>query len=506
VSGVSARGVSKSFPTVKALAEADFDLPPGQVHAIVGENGAGKSTLAKILAGVYVADAGEIRIDDKPVNFRRRQDAIAAGIGFLPQTLSLVAALNLVENDVLGARGVRADLASARAKLAAAAERTGIAVPLDVPTGRLSLVERQMGELLVALAQDARFLLLDEPTSMLGPREVERLIRCVRDLAAGGVGVGLVTHRISEVLGSADIVTVLRGGRVVHHGAADALDAGSLARLMIGERSLAVRRSEGSRSASARLTATDIVFAEDDITVLDGVSVAVAGGEILGIAGVAGAAQPALAAILAGTQRPMRGRVFLDDAEITGAAARALRRGLAYIPDERAAGIVPALNVAANASLLRLAEPSFRIGGLRRPREEARYGATLCQRFAVNPPAPSLRASGLSGGNQQKLLLGRELDRAPAAIVAHSPTQGLDLAAMAACHNALIEAAGRGAAVIVISADLDELIAVADRIAVLSAGRIVDEVDLKSEGFDAARIGRAMAVGQHTAAAELIDA
>jgi general nucleoside transport system ATP-binding protein len=228
VTTLSASALAKSFGTVRALADADFELRPGEVHAIVGENGAGKSTLAKIVAGVYQADAGEISIDGRLATFRRRQDAIAAGIGFLPQTLSLVGALSLVENDLLGQKRLRADLGGARTKLAAAAERTGISVPLDVPTGRLSLVERQMGELLVALAQDARFLLLDEPTSMLGPCEVERLVRCLRDLAAGGVGVGLVTHRISEVIGSADRVTVLRGGRVVHHGPASALDAAAI--------------------------------------------------------------------------------------------------------------------------------------------------------------------------------------------------------------------------------------------------------------------------------------
>jgi ABC-type uncharacterized transport system ATPase subunit len=496
VTALSASGLTKSFATLQALADADFELRPGEVHAIVGENGAGKSTLAKILAGVYQADAGEIRVDGQQTSFRRRHDAIAAGVGFLPQTLSLVGALTLVENDVLGQKRVRADLSGARNKLETAAKRTGIAVPLDIPTSRLTLVERQMGELLVALAQDARFLLLDEPTSMLGPREVERLIRCVRDLAAGGVGVGLVTHRISEVIGSADRVTVLRGGRVVHRGSAKELDAAAIAHLMIGERAIAVHRSDLRRSGRERLVASGLSLIEDGAKILDDVSVSVMGGEIVGVAGVAGAAQPALSSILAGTRRPTGGRVLLDGADITGSAGYATRLGLAYVPDERAAGLVPELTVATNASLLRLSERSFRRAGLRRPRAEMRYGATVCGRFGVRPPSPGLRANGLSGGNQQKLLLGRELDRNPIVIVAHSPTQGLDIAATAAAHNALIDAAARGAAVIVISPDLDELIAMADRIVVLSAGKIVDALDLRSEPFDAARIGRAMAVGQ----------
>jgi general nucleoside transport system ATP-binding protein len=496
VTSLSASDLTKSFGAVQALADVDFMLRPGEVHAIVGENGAGKSTLAKILSGVYQADAGEVRVDGRPATFRRRQDAIAAGIGFLPQTLSLVGALTLVENDLLGQKHLRADLTGARRKLAAAVKRTGITVPLDVPTGRLTFVERQMGELLVALAQDARFLLLDEPTSMLGPREVERLIRCVRDLAAGGVGVGLVTHRISEVIGSADWVTVLRSGHVVHHGSAKELDAASIAYLMIGERAISVDRTDSQHDGHERVRASALSFIEDGVKILDDVSISVRSGEIVGVAGVAGAAQPVLSSILAGALHSTGGRVLLCGTDITGSASRAAELGLAYIPDERAAGIVPELSVATNASLLRLSEPSFQRAGLRRTRAEMRYGAEVCGRFGVQPPSPGLRANSLSGGNQQKLLLGRELNNNPSVIVAHSPTQGLDIAATAAAHNTLIAAAQRGAAVIVISPDLDELIAIADRIVVLSAGKIVDELDLRTEPFDAARIGRAMAVGQ----------
>ena len=303
---LSAIGLTKSFGTVQALADADFELRPGEVHAIVGENGAGKSTLAKILAGVYQADAGEIRIDGQPMSFRRRQDAIAAGVGFLPQSPVAGRRADVGRERSSRTKAPACGFEGARSKLAAAAKRTGIAVPLDVPTGRMTLVERQMGELLVALAQDARFLLLDEPTSLLGPREVERLIRCVRDLAAGGVGIGLVTHRISEVIGGADRVTVLRGGHVVHHGRQE-LDAASIAHLMIGERAITVQRADLRRGGRERLVASGLSFIEDDVMILDDVSISVVGGEIFGVAGVAGAAQPALSSILAGTRRPTAG-------------------------------------------------------------------------------------------------------------------------------------------------------------------------------------------------------
>jgi simple sugar transport system ATP-binding protein len=265
---------------------------------------------------------------------------------------------------------------------------------------------------------------------------------------------------------------------------------------MIGERTNAVRRKEAQSDGAARLTARALTVIEDDVKILDDVSLSVGGGEIVGVAGVAGSAQPALSSILAATRRPTTGHVFLGEKEITGRAGYANSLGLSFIPDERAAGIVLDLPVGTNASLLRLTSHAFQRAGLRRPRTEMCYGAEVCRRFGVRPPRPELLANSLSGGNQQKLLLGRELDREPAVIVAHSPTQGLDIAATAAAHNSLIEAATRGAAVVVISPDLDELIAIADRIFVLSAGRIVDEMDLRTEPFDAARVGRAMAIGQ----------
>jgi ABC-type uncharacterized transport system ATPase subunit len=493
--GLWATPLSKSYGSIHALVEADIALRPGEVHAIVGENGAGKSTLAKILAGAVTADAGEIVVDGRQVEFRRRREAIAAGIGFVPQGLSLVGALTLVENDALGRGGFRLDAKRGRADLARAAARTGLSVALDVPTGRLSPAERQLGELLIALAQGARILLLDEPTSMLGPREIERLVRCLRALAADGIAIGLVTHRIAEVIDNADRLTVLRGGRIVHRGPTGGLTADGLARLMIGERSRTVHRGGGTRGGQIRLDARDLSAVEDGITVLDGVGFAVAAGEVLGVAGVAGASQPALAAVLAGLRRPERGTVTMDGVDITGAPAAAARRGLAYVPEERQSGLVADRSIAVNASLLRLGEPNFRRFGLRRPGAERRQGAAICASFDVRPSLPDLEVAGLSGGNQQKLLLGRELERDPAVVVAHSPTQGLDLAAAAAIRNRLIAAAAAGAAVVVISADLDEMADICDRLVVLSGGRIADEIDLTRAPLDISRLGSAMARG-----------
>ncbi len=490
---LAARGAGKRYGPVTALTGADIALAAGEVHAIVGENGAGKSTLAKILTGVTTPDEGTVLLDGRPVVFRRRQEAIEGGIGLVPQALSLVGALTLAENFALGRKGVATDRTGARRALAAASARIGLSVPDNIPTARLSLAERQLGELVIAVAQGARILLLDEPTSMLGPREVERLVACLRGLAADGAAIGLVTHRIGEVLANADRVTVLRGGRVVHAGPVEGLAADDVARMMIGDRDRTVARRRGRPGERTRLEATDIRIAEEGRPLIDGVRIAVRAGEILGIAGVASASQPALADALAGVRRPDRGRITLDGEDVTGDARAAARGGLAFLPDERAAGVVPERSVAVNASLLRLGEAGFRRFGLRRPAAEAQQASAVCARYGVRPPDPTLRAGALSGGNQQKLMIGRELEREPGVIIAHSPSQGLDLAAAAAVRNALVAAADRGAAVVVISADLDEITGIGDRMAVLSGGRIVDEFDLSQGPPDPTRLGRAMA-------------
>jgi ABC-type uncharacterized transport system ATPase subunit len=493
---LAARGLAKSYGPIHALIDAAIDLVPGEVHAIVGENGAGKSTLAKILAGAVAPDAGDVLLDGRKIMLRGRRDAIAHGIGFLPQALSLVGALTLVENKALGEDRMHVDAVRLRRDLDAAIARTGLAVALDVPVGRLSVAERQLGELLLAVAQGVRILLLDEPTSMLGPGEVERLVRCLRELARNGVAVGLVTHRIAEVLENSDCLTVMRGGRVVHHGATEGLTADELARLIVGERDRIVALRAHKPGDRQRLVATDLAVEENGVASLDGVTLAVREGEVLGIAGVASASQRILADVLTGLRRPDRGRVTLDEVEITGDAALACRLGIAHVADERAFNLAMDRSIAVNASLLRLGEAAFHRFGLRRPGAEAGHAGQVCHGFEVRPAHPGLPVFGLSGGNQQKLILGRELERNPPAIVAHSPTQGLDLSATAAIHNRLLAAADAGAAVVVISADLDEIMGIADRLVVLSGGRIADEIDLRASRPDSARLGAAMTKGR----------
>nr|WP_186363567.1 ATP-binding cassette domain-containing protein [Rhizobium sp. ACO-34A] len=483
--------VSKRFGSVVALDNAGIGLQKGGVAAIVGENGAGKSTLAKIIAGILPKDAGDIVVNGVPVaNWSRRQ-ALQAGIGFVPQTLSLVATLSVLDNYLLAGQGFRLDRKQALAELSRAAEAMGTDIDFLRPSEKLSLAERQLGEIVAALAGGANVLLLDEPTSALGPVEVDRLIGTMRKLGASGRTVGLVTHRISEVMEAADRVTVLRAGRVVYDGETAGLEREAVARLMVGDRNRSLRVRTPFSSGRARLTVENLTVVDADQTLLDRVSLVLREGEILAVAGVSSASQPALAEAIAGLRAISSGRVALDGREVTADPHAAFRAGLAFIPENRSDGVVAGLSISENASLPKLSDPVLSRFGLRRKKAEADLGAGVIRDFDIRPPQPDAKAGGLSGGNQQKLLVGRELAIRPAVIVAHGPTQGLDLAAAAIIRNGLTQAADAGAAVLVISADLDELLDIANRLVVLFEGRIVAEFDLSSPP-DIDRIGQAM--------------
>ncbi len=490
---VSAWRLSKRYGPVVALDEVSIDLVAGEVHAIVGENGAGKSTLAKCIAGAQLQESGGILVGGKEVQFRGRRDSIAAGIGYVPQALSLVGALTLVENLMLARGGFLTDRVAARADLAAAATRLGADLALDLPTLRLSLSEMQLAEIALALAQGARVLLLDEPTSTLGPVEIDRLIACMRELARDGIAVCIVTHRIVEVLNGADRVSVLRGGKLVHHGSTKDLAADALAQLIVGERVRNVLpRMRTVTPGPSRLRAQGLHVQENDMTLLDDVSVEVRSGEIVGIAGVAGPSQPALAQTLVGIRRPTRGVVTIDGVDITGKPQEGAALNVAFVPDKRSEGLVLERSIAENASFMRLHHADFQKFGLRRPKVEESYAQAICNAFDVRPPRPALLAAGLSGGNQQKLLVGREIDGTPSVIVVHGPTQGLDLAAAASIRNRLAAAASAGSAVVVISADLDEILGISDRVVVLTHGRITDTIEVEDGKVDMVRLGRAM--------------
>lgn len=496
---LAARNVDKSFGPVAALRKAGVALQAGRVTAIVGENGAGKSTLAKILAGILQPDRGEVLLNNKPVTFRRRADAIAAGIGFVPQSLSFISTLTLAENHLIGRPGLLADRAKAARELATASAELGVDLPCHIPLERLSLPQRQLGEIASAVASGARILLLDEPTSSLGPLEIERLIASIRRLAGTGTAIGLVTHRITEVLAGADFVAVLRGGVPVSDGPTSGLDADAIARLMVGT-AIPEQIKLQPPAGIVRLSAENISVTVDNVRYLENVTFNVGAGEIVGIAGVASNSQTILAETLAGLRKPDFGRVLVDGNDVTASPPRARRHGVAHIPDDRKTGIVPHLTVAENASLFRLRDAGFTRFGMRNRRAEAEHALKVAERTDVRPRDPAFPAMALSGGNQQKLLVGRELDGRPAVIIAHGPSQGLDINASAEIRRCLSQAAAAGAGVLVISADLDEILSMCHRVFVLSLGRIVDSFDLGFGPPDMVRFGRAIGGTQSRAA------
>ncbi|MCC4908413.1 ATP-binding cassette domain-containing protein [Microbacterium sp. cx-59] len=487
-----ARSVAKTFGSVRALDDVDFVVRPGTVHALVGENGAGKSTLAKILAGIETSDAGRMTQDGSLYAPRDRADGKARGVNMVPQQLSLVGELTLVENLLLVGSGRIARRRAARALLADTLIRAGVDVDLDVPTALLSQAHRQLGEIVVALAEGATTLILDEPTASLGPVEVGGLFAHLRALCDLGTAVVLITHRLEEVRAVADDVTVLSHGRLVHHGHARGLSAVEVARLMVGdlpEPAPRAPRTPGDAVLSAHgVSATS----ETDAAIVD-LSLTVRSGEIVGVAGVAGSGQNTLMDVLAGLRAPASGTVEFDG-RTDPDAVDLLRGGVAWIPEQRADAIVPTVPLGATLSLYDSAR------GERRRRAPAREAAARhLADFDVRPASPELAAGTLSGGNQQKLLVARELGRAwrgrpdgtPRAVLAYGPTQGLDLRAAQAIRGRLIAAAEAGAAVLVASHDLDEIRGLADRIVVLFSGRIV--ADLPAAEATTARVGAAMA-------------
>jgi general nucleoside transport system ATP-binding protein len=488
---LEASGLNKRFGRVVALSKASVTLRAARVVAIVGENGAGKSTLAKILAGVYAPDAGRLAIDGRATAFGGRARMASLGVGYVPQSLSFVGTLSALDNHLLSGPRVLLDRAKALSALKTTGVLLGFEAPWRLPVEKLSLAERQLAEIVSAIASGARILLLDEPTSSLGPREVERLIAALDMLARAGVAVGLVTHRVREVLEGAHDVTVLRRGEVVFAGPVHGLDGEAIARLMVGDRSRASPKAP-SPSGGVRLSVERLRVGP----ALKDVSFEIRRGEIVGVAGVAGAAQPALAEAIAGLRPEAEGRVLIDGVDVSRAPAEARRQGLAYIPENRDDGAPHDLSIGAAASLLRLGERAFTRFGMRRLDVEAEHGRGVARRFDVRPPDPALLIGALSGGNRQKLVVGRELERGANVIVAHGPSQGLDLGAASTVRRDLAEAAAEGAAVLIISTELDELIGTCSRILVVSGSTIVAEFDCAESRSDPraflSRIGEAM--------------
>lgn len=483
-------GVSKSFGGAQVLHAVDVALAPGTVHALVGENGAGKSTALKILAGLEQPTAGRLTVGGEPVVFGSRQAAIRHGVGLVAQQLSLIPELTLAENLILVQPERIARRGRAARLLRSAAESAGLTIEPDVRVRDLGLAQRQLGELAIALAQGARILLLDEPTSALGPFETAALFDRVRALAAGGCSVLLITHRLDEVREVADEVTVLSHGRVSLASRVSEVSDDQLVRAMVGSVPDVPRRAHDV-TGEVRLELRGVSGSGAGARI-DDIDLAVHSGEVVGVLGVAGNGQTALAEAAAGVLSVETGTVTVDGVPVTGRPDRAASAGLAYVPEVREEALLPDATLTRSAVLRTLGGGGrFVRHGLVDWKAARSFTSELLRRHDVRPPNPELTARTLSGGNQQKLLVGRELDGTPAVAVLHGPTQGLDLHASAVIRGEIRAAAAAGAAVLLVSADIDEIRDLADRILILSKGRIVDA--LAADDFDSARVGRAMA-------------
>ncbi|HMN61037.1 MAG TPA: ABC transporter ATP-binding protein [Anaerolinea sp.] len=498
---VQMQGIVKRFGSLVANDHIQFDLAQGEIHALLGENGAGKTTLMRILYGLYTPDEGEILVQGSPVTIRSPKDAIQAGIGMVTQHFTLVPTLSVAENVVLGASGGVLDPRRMQGEVAAIAERYGMPVKPDALVRQLSVGEQQRVEILKALSHNARVLILDEPTAVLVPQEVDVLFEALNHLRGEGLSVIFISHKLHEVMSVCDRVTVLRDGRQVGTVEKTATNQTDLARLMVGRESFGVTR-QGERSPGEVLLRVENLSARGrkGLTALKHVSFEVQAGEMLGIAGVSGNGQSELSQVLDGMLKPAEGRVWVAGREVTGATpGELLEAGVGRIPEDRHASVVGELSVAENLVLDQL-ERFTRSGMLDRPAIRKNAEQMIAE-YAIKA-APDDRIRTLSGGNMQKVLLARNLSRNPRVVIAAEPTRGLDVGATDYVRGKLLEQRARGAAVLLISEDLDEIMALADRIAVIYEGSImgilnsreasVEQLGLMMAGTPLDRLAQAM--------------
>ncbi len=471
------RGITKRFGALTANDDINLELRRGEIVALLGENGAGKTTLMNIIFGHYQADAGAVEVFGDRLPPGHPAAAIAAGVGMVHQHFTLADNLSVLENVVVGTepswRPWQARKA-ARRKLTELAGRLGLEADPDAPIGELSVGQRQRVEILKALYRDARILILDEPTAVLTPQETEALFATLRHLTERGLSALFISHKMSEVLAVSDRVVVLRDGRVMASRETATTDRGELAELMVGRPLREPKRQPRAPGEPVlELTEVSLEGAAGRL-LLDGVSLEVLAGEILGIAGVSGNGQTELAGLVAGTLRASAGRLKLFGQPVTVEGPEAMiERQVARIPEDRLAeGVIGDMTVWENAILERYRSRKFSHHGLLRRRAAWSDAARIIESFDVRCPSAQARIRLLSGGNIQKLILGRVFALDPRLILANQPTRGLDVGAVAYVQERLLAARGEGAAVILISEDLDELMALSDRVAVFYRGRL----------------------------------
>ncbi len=478
-------GISKRFDGVVALDGVDFDLRPGEVHALVGENGAGKSTLVKILTGAHAPDHGEIEVAGARAAFRTPAEAQAAGIATIHQEIHLVPTMNAVANIHLGreprGRFGLIDRPRMRREAGALIARYGVATEIDRPVGDLGLAAQQMIAIVRALSLGGRVLVMDEPTSALTHREVEHLLAITRRVQAEGVGVVYISHRLDEIFRLADRVTVLRDGRRILTEPVGALDRTRLVAAMLGRASgVAARERRAAASAEPLLEARDLAREPRVVAA----SVSVARGAVVGLAGLQGSGRTEFMRLLFGADRSSGGTVTLGGRPGPASPAAALARGLGYLPEDRKAdGIVPDLSVRENLSLVLL--PRLARAGVVDRRAEREVVARFMTELGVKAASPETRIRDLSGGNQQKVMIARLLCAEPKALLLDDPMRGIDVGAKADIAALILRLADAGLGVLLTSSELEEVIGLSDRIVVMRDGRTVGALEGAAASFDA---------------------
>ena len=479
------RGITKRFGTLVANDSIDLTVNPGEIHALLGENGAGKSTLMNVLYGLYTADEGQILLDDKPQDFDGPGDAMAAGIGMVHQHFMLIPVFTVAENVALGHEPTKAlgalDTAKARQQVIEISERFGFNVDPDALVEDLPVGVQQRVEIIKALSRDAKVLVLDEPTAVLTPQETDELMEIMRQLASSGTSIVFITHKLREVKAVADTITVIRLGKVVGSASPDA-STSELASLMVGrEVELTISKKQAELG--------DVILKVEDIAALDdrgqravdGVSFEVRGGEVLAVAGVQGNGQTELAEVLLGLRSSLsgRGQIELAGQDVTEASVRArLDIGLGYVPEDRKKdGLVSEFTIAENMMLNASYKSRFTKGLSINFPARAKISTDLVEEFDVRTPSIDTPAGNLSGGNQQKVVVARELSRDVNLLIAAQPTRGVDVGSIEFIHEQIISERDAGKAVLLISTELDEVLALADRIAVMYRGKIVGIVE-----------------------------
>jgi simple sugar transport system ATP-binding protein len=481
---LEAKGITKHFPGVLANDHVGFDLRKSEIHALLGENGAGKTTLMNILYGLYLPDSGEVLVNGEPAAIHSPKDSISLGIGMVHQHFMLIPVFTVAENIMLGDETVRfgmvLDQKTVANRVRDLSHQYGLEIDPEALVGQLPVGVQQRVEIVKALYRNAQILILDEPTAVLTPQEADDLFEIMRELTKRGVSIIFITHKLKEVLAIADRITVMRDGKVVGTVKPEETNEAKLASMMVG-REVILKVEKDTAKPGDEILKVDGLKVRDarDLETVRGVSFQVRAGEILGIAGVQGNGQTELVEALTGLRSPTGGKIVFDGKNVTGKSPRLITEiGLAHIPEDRQRhGLVMPYTIADNMVLNTYYQRPFGVHGTLQPKAIDANARKLVQNFDVRTPSPYVTVSKLSGGNQQKVIVARELSHPVKLVIANQPTRGLDVGSIEYIHKEIIIMRDRGVAVLLVSAELDEIMALSDRIAVMYRGQVVATVD-----------------------------